>query len=274
MKLDKGQYYGNILQSADIDGLVLTQSEYSAHSLLPTHYHQNPYFCFVTHGTYTEYSSGKNFACSKGDIVFHPGRYEHYNKFGNDASSCFNIEFTQNWLDKICFSDFNLNYIRRSSEPDTRRTFIRILKEFNHADSLSPLMIESLAIEALVFFAREDGKNNFTPYYVNKAIRFITEQFQTNLSLSELSAFLHISPGYLARSFRKAKGVTIGEFVRQYRVQKACEMLCNKKQDMLGIALELGFTDQSHFTKIFKKEIGVTPKQYRLLMCQNSTKMS
>jgi AraC-like DNA-binding protein len=272
MKLDKGQYYGTILQSTNINGLILTQSAYTPHTHLPMHYHQNPYFCFVVNGNYTEHSSGKNLACTKGDIVFHPRQYEHHNKFGNAESSCFNIEFTKHWLDKTYFADFKLNYTQSSNESNLSRAFIKILSEFNLPDSLSPLMIESLVTEALILFARDNKQNNFSPYYVNKAIKYIRESHQINLSLSELSSLLQISPGYLARCFKKAKGISIGEFVRQQRIKKAAELLKNNKDSILGIAVELGFTDQSHFTKLFKKEMGVTPRQYQLLMGHNNTK--
>ena len=129
MKLDKGQYYGDIFQTRDIDGIILTKSNYRGKTSLPSHYHKNPYFCFVLEGCYTEHSFKKDLDCSKGDIVFHPSKTEHHNQFGNDKGSCFNIELSEKWAERVICSNLNLTQIESTSEFEVRWIANKIFKE-------------------------------------------------------------------------------------------------------------------------------------------------
>lgn len=263
MKLDKGQYYGDIFQARDIDGIILTKSNYQGETSLPLHYHKNPYFCFVLEGCYTEHSLKDDLTCSKGDVVFHPSKTEHHNHFGNISGSCFNIEFSEKWTEKIICSDLNLAKIESSSGFDVRWIASKIFKEFNQYDSLSPLMIEGLVTELLVNFSRGKIKYISTPYYLRKVVLYINELYHTSPSLSELADLVQVSPEHLVREFKKAFNVTIGDYMRTVRINKACEMLKNTKKELAEIAIDAGFTDQSHFTRVFKKIIGTTPQVYR-----------
>jgi AraC family transcriptional regulator len=263
MKLNKGQYYGDIHNTKDIDGIILTTSHYLVNTSLPLHYHKNPYFCFVLNGNYTEHFLKKNLNCSKGDVVFHPRKTEHHNHFGNVAGSCFNIEFSENWAEKIICSNLNLTQIESSSEFNVRLIASNIFNEFNQYDSLSHLMIEGLVTELLVNFSRGKQINNPVPFYLKKIALYINEQYHTSPTLSELANLAQVSPEHLVREFKKAFRVTIGDYIRAVRINKACNMLKTTKKEIAEIAFETGFTDQSHFSRVFKKITGTTPFGYR-----------
>jgi AraC-like DNA-binding protein len=66
----------------------------------------------------------------------------------------------------------------------------------------------------------------------------------------------------VARQFRKHYGTTIGEFVRQTRIEYARHRLCNSDLSTVEIALESGFAHQAHFSNVFKKVMGMTPGRY------------
>lgn len=263
MKLDKGQYYGAIHNAKDIEGIILTTSNYLGKTTLPLHYHKNPYFCFVLNGCYTEQFLKKQLNCSKGDVVFHPSKTEHRNNFGNMDGSCFNIEFSENWAEKIACSNLNLTQIESSSEFNVRWIASKILNEFNQYDSLSQLMIEGLATELLVIFSRGKQINDSYPFYLRKIALYINEQYHTSPKLSELANLVQVSPEHLVREFKKAFHVTIGDYIRAVRINKACTMLKNTKKEIAEIAFDTGFTDQSHFNRVFRKTMGITPLSYR-----------
>jgi AraC family transcriptional regulator len=263
MKLDKGQYYGDIENTRDIDGIILTTSNYPGNTSLPLHYHKNPYFCFVLNGCYTEHSLKNDLTCKKGDLVFHPGKTEHHNHFGNTAGTCFNIEFSENWTEKIICADLNLMQIESSSESDVQWIASKIFNEFNQYDSLSALMIEGLVTELLVNFSRNKQIKNPAPFYLRKIALFINEYYYTSPSLSGLAGLVQVSPEHLVREFKKNFHITIGDYIRMVRINKACEMLKTTKKELAEIAFDTGFTDQSHFTRVFKKTTGTTPLLYR-----------
>ena len=137
-------------------------------------------------------------------------------------------------------------------------------KEFKEPDTLSSLMIEGLMIEALVSFSRDSKQNDAHPYFIKKVKNYIDERYFSNPSLSELAGLSQVSREHLVREFKKSFNMTIGEYIRQIKVKHACNKLKFTNLDLREIVYETGFSDQSHFNKVFKKIIGVTPLEYKL----------
>ncbi len=96
-----------------------------------------------------------------------------------------------------------------------------------------------------------------------EAYEYINEHFCEDCSLATLAGALHISPNYLHTVFRQETGQTPFEYVLSRRVEKAKKLIMAGEKSMLEIAMETGFSSQSHFNKIFKKETGRTPVAYR-----------
>jgi AraC family transcriptional regulator len=83
------------------------------------------------------------------------------------------------------------------------------------------------------------------------------------LTLTQIAQVVGVHPVYLATAFRKKFGLTIGEFVRKLRIEHACDELIKGDLPLAAIALDAGFVDQSHFSKVFKLQVGTTPANYR-----------
>ena len=91
----------------------------------------------------------------------------------------------------------------------------------------------------------------------------IIEHFPEALQLTQIAGAVGVHPVYLATAFRENFGVTIGEFVRKLRIELACNELTKGDLPLATIALQAGFVDQSHFSKVFKSFLGTTPAKYR-----------
>ena len=92
----------------------------------------------------------------------------------------------------------------------------------------------------------------------------IQDHIDTSVTLKELSKDLDINPAYLSRQFSKHfDNLSFGEYIRKQRIEKAIEYLNNSKYSLTKIAYLTGFSDQSHFTRIFKKHTGQNPSAYR-----------
>ena len=79
----------------------------------------------------------------------------------------------------------------------------------------------------------------------------------------ELAKIVYLNPDYLTKLFRKQMGVTLGEYILQKRLALAKQLLLNTNLSILDISERVGITDASYFIRTFKKQIGVTPQQYR-----------
>lgn len=107
------------------------------------------------------------------------------------------------------------------------------------------------------------------PEWAVKLKEIIQDQIDTNysLNLKEISKEVNINPDYLSREFSKYfDSLSFGEYIRKLRVDKATELIHTRKYTYAEIAYLTGFSDQSHFTRIFKKHMGMTPAVYKKLI--------
>ena len=102
------------------------------------------------------------------------------------------------------------------------------------------------------------------PAWVTELRNIIQDQVDTNLSLKEISKDLEIHPAYLSREFSKYfDDLSFGEYIRKQRIEKAISLIEAGKYTLTQIAYLTGFSDQSHFTRIFKKHTGKNPSAYK-----------
>ncbi|MCQ2532468.1 MAG: AraC family transcriptional regulator [Saccharofermentans sp.] len=110
---------------------------------------------------------------------------------------------------------------------------------------------------------RESAKKNVVSKHVVLAIDYIRSNVQENLSVEHIADALSLNPSYLSKLFKQEMGKTISQYIRTQKIQIACNMLRHLDESSLNISNYLGFSSQSHFIQVFKKEVGVTPEDYR-----------
>ena len=99
---------------------------------------------------------------------------------------------------------------------------------------------------------------------VNRALRRIASSYGDNgLSLKELAAQWHISAAYLGKLFKEQTGEFFNDYLLKVRIEEAKRLLLEDKLRIGEIALEVGFSNQSYFNKMFRKIYGISPAEYR-----------
>lgn len=104
------------------------------------------------------------------------------------------------------------------------------------------------------------------PEWANELKEMIQDQVDTNmtLSLQQVSSELEINPAYLSREFSKYfDNLTFGDYIRKLRIDKAKNLMNTTNYSLTEVAYLTGFSDQSHFTRIFKKQTGQNPSVYK-----------
>ncbi|MBN3959432.1 AraC family transcriptional regulator [Nostoc sp. NMS8] len=96
---------------------------------------------------------------------------------------------------------------------------------------------------------------------LQKITDYIHEYLYQDLKLIELSAIAQLSPYYFLRLFKQRMGITPHQYILQCRIDKAKHLLQHSNLSIAEIATQTGFSDQSHLTKCFKGQVGVTPKK-------------
>jgi AraC-like DNA-binding protein len=98
---------------------------------------------------------------------------------------------------------------------------------------------------------------------MQEAQAYLLENITHNISLEELSAHVDLSPYHFLRRFRATFGMPPHTYHLQQRIHLAKRMLADGAP-IVQVALDTGFTDQSHFTRRFKPFVGTTPRQYQM----------
>lgn len=124
--------------------------------------------------------------------------------------------------------------------------------------------VDNVFIDVYNKFIRQKSEQKKTPDWVKELKQIIQDQVDTNLNLTDISKSLDINPSYLSREFSKHfNNLSFGEYIRKLRIEKAIELINTNTYSLTEIAYLTGFSDQSHFTRIFKQHAGKSPSAYR-----------
>ncbi|WP_250126760.1 AraC family transcriptional regulator [Chroococcidiopsis sp. CCMEE 29] len=133
-----------------------------------------------------------------------------------------------------------------------------------YAESLTQvLVIHLLRHYSTVTQTITSQNRSLTRTQLQQAIDYIQTHLNRDLSLAELASVISISPTYFASLFKQAMGISPHQYVIQQRVEQAKLMLSKTDLAIADIAIQVGFSSQSHLTQQFKRVTGLTPKQVR-----------
>ena len=243
-------------------GLYLVHKRYAAGLRMPRHAHEEFRFCLALSGSYTDsWRRGYRTRTSR-QLSLHPAGEFHTSVF-HTPTDCFHIEFTQGWRERL-LGDAGIapepQEFLNGRVPVVAR---QLYQEFRHADACSSLVLQGLASELIGWTARELTREvRHPPAWVFQARDLLHDRFNEALSLSDIAGTLDVHPVHLAREFKRAFGSTVGAYLRERRVEFVCRQLPLGAR-LADVALQAGFADQSHLTRVFKRLVGCTPKQFR-----------
>lgn len=98
---------------------------------------------------------------------------------------------------------------------------------------------------------------------VGEMLTFITKNCHNKLTTASLAKEFHLTENYLCYLFKSQTDLSPIEYINKFRVEKAATLLKNTNQSITEIALSVGFEDSSYFSRVFKKYMGTTPRQYK-----------
>ncbi|RAW02120.1 chromate resistance protein ChrB domain-containing protein [Pseudochryseolinea flava] len=140
-------------------------------------------------------------------------------------------------------------------------TWSKLLQNEKHTQS----PFERTLLDVYQKFLHEK-KNKAIPTWAKELKEIIQDQIDTNLTLSlkEISQTLNVHPSYLSREFSKYfDNLSFGDYIRKLRIEKSIALLEDPKYSLAEVAYLTGFSDQSHFNRIFKNHTGKNPSIYR-----------
>ena len=256
---------GQVLRHVEIPGLSLGEIRYPAGCARSGHVHELACFHFLYQGGYVESRGKTSSECRTFTLAFQPQGHEHSYRSSGGASKSFTVELQDSWVANL--RDYSL----RLDQPGYFRggsiswLMGKLYREFLLLDSASSLVIEALTMELTVEVSRrgEQLADDRGPLWLRQVRDLIHERFAEPLSLRDLGQSVGVHPVHLARVFRRHYRATVGEYLRQLRVEFAGQQIAHSQSTLAEIALAAGFSDQSQFTNTFKRATGLTPAQFR-----------
>ena len=105
--------------------------------------------------------------------------------------------------------------------------------------------------------------SKMSDYYIKEAINYIEENFQNNITIEDIAAVCGINRSYFGKIFRNSIGRSPQEFLMNYRMVKATELLKLTSLSIAEIGSAVGYENQLHFSRAFKTIYGVSPREWR-----------
>lgn len=262
--LDRASRYRSRMMS--VPGFSLYRGMHPQGTELPKHTHDDPTVCYVLRGRFTEYVGGEAVDCLSDSLKVTPAGEAHWNRFAARETHGLRID-----VDRSRFVDSRpihrlLDERIHVSGVHAGGIVNRLLAELDAGDESAAIAVEGLLLELLAVLAREAppaGAAALAPWLL-QADEMIRELYASSIALSGVARAVGVAPATLARSYRSAFRVTVGERIRQLRLERAVRELIESEEPLSSVALRAGFYDQSHFTNLFRRRFGVTPAQYRL----------
>lgn len=130
---------------------------------------------------------------------------------------------------------------------------------------------EKLLVQQWWRMIEESGNEGNGNHAVESMRQYINGHYQEDISLSSLSERFHFSPQYIAKKFKEVYNTTVVTYLTELRIEKARSLLIHTGMSALDISVALGYSDENYFGKVFKKQIGLSPLQFRKQEQQKGT---
>jgi len=260
--LSKGEYYGAMKSEHNYNGVMLSEYNYLTKQT-DWHFHENPYLMYVLQGNLYDTNKKQRTACNAGSLFFYNWDEPHYNSRYSNFAKGFHIEFERQWFKN---KQLDLNLWEGSlliENPNLHHLLGKLYFEFKCHDEYSQVSVELLLFQLCEGIGSMHIINTLDePLWIAK-LKDILHQNTTNLSLSLLSKELGVHPVHISRAVPKYLKTTLGDYIRQIKIKNAISYMMNSNLSLTDITYLCGFSDQSHFIRLFRIYIGMTPKQYK-----------
>ncbi len=218
-----------------------------------------------------------------GDLILRPGTGTFYEVRWKSLSSVptqtLHLRLSKDLLSRTAsevagYDPTHLSLEERSGFQDPLLTQISfaLWRELEHGSPAGKLYAQTAAQMLAVHLLRhytagggaiEEPSQGLTHQQMRRVMDFVQTHLSQDLSLEVLAQQVGFSPYHFARLFRQTAGESPHQFVLRQRIERAQFLLKKKDVPLAHVALESGFANQSHLTKIFKRHIGITPRTYR-----------
>lgn len=233
-----------------------------------SHWHENIEILFVIEGEIIVMSDANIVTARKDDIVFINSNNVHYIHTNEFNSKYFCLIIDYKFCEEHGLDIEEIIFQRLINDSFVKDKYLAIEEEFRLKGVLYKAAIKSLAVEMLIYLYRKYVLSESTlsnksetekKAIIKKAIRHIQENYNKNITVTEIAADAGISKYYFCHIFKEFTGITTVRYINILRCENAKRMLQNGNYRVEEVAYLVGFDNLSYFSKTYKKYMGCLP---------------
>ena len=269
-RLTGGKFYGNIVNKQAIGGAIFTELLHSQARKLPAHSHELPFFCLVFGGDYAEKYGRRDVQFRPFTFAYRPARVPHQDEVGPRGARMFGIEVEPDCQRTLSHYSGHLDVAYDFEGGKLLSLGLKLYAETRTPLTSDDLQVESLLLELLGAVGCRTERCTIAPFWLRRIQDKLRVEFRDRLTMDDLALEAGVHPVHLSRVFRRFAGMGIGEFVHRLRVREACERMMDHETSLADLSCDLGFADQSHFTRTFRTLTGYSPSAFRALLAREA----
>ncbi|MGN0294565.1 MAG: helix-turn-helix domain-containing protein [Lachnospiraceae bacterium] len=226
---------------------------------------------FVASGVvYVNYEGASEIVPAGHMLLYRPGVAQDYTYCSKDKPEVYWIHFTGSEVETVLlhngFSPAE-HVVRCGSSPEYQQLFLRIIRELQvpkpRCEELILLLFQQILLLMYRSLQEDSGANPRIQKEVEHAVHFFNENLSSPISIQEYAADRHMSTCWFIRSFRQYIGMTPMQYITGMRIAKARWLLENTGYNITEISELVGYDNPLYFSRIFKKQTGLSPVHYR-----------
>lgn len=247
------------------------------------HRHEAWELYYVTFGQGIRMTGDTVLPFATGDVVLIPPSMPHYWKYdsgftdSNGEISYLMAAFSPEFIDK-CISSFPeiRNCINGRSLPSealkyghkSSAAIKQIMRAMAGIDDIGQLG-KMLRLLTVIFTAKDhtsvgrDVKIGRDIRRMHQVVTYVMAHYIHNITLDDIASHIGMNRSAFCTFFKRDKNMTFSQFVTRYRLETARELLASSQKQISEICVAVGFNDLPHFSRMFKKEYGMSPSKYR-----------
>jgi AraC family transcriptional regulator len=248
-------------RAIEIGDFRFTETSHVPDTRLGSHRHAHPAITFVLHGGFVEdFGRGRALDCAAMSILLKPADAMHANRYSMAGARSFILE---------CNSESSFGKAVEACAPQlvSARFVVPTLELYSAFRTNAPereVLAEQLVLEtSRGQCSHQPWRTIERPRWLDRVAAAVSDGCLRSVRLTTLANDAGVHPVYLARAFRRHYGTSIGGFMLQCRIRLAMRRLATSADSISQIALECAFADQAHFTRLFRREAGMPPGQFR-----------
>jgi AraC-like DNA-binding protein len=261
--MEMGKFVGTPVRAQAFEGVTVAENTYAAGQRVASHVHDAPLLSLVLQGNATEEIGNHTRELGAQTLIYTPSYAMHGHRYLTPGR-WLNIQFSTRWFARVGAGEVALPAASQILRDGAALTWAaRLGAELREPDRVSQFAIEGALLLLVTDLSRlpVPGERR-RPRWLQSVEDAIEAAGADTPSVTELAAVAGVHASHLLRTFRRHHGTTVATYVRRRRIERARTEVVKGERPLSMIALDAGFSDQSHFTRVFRQAFGETPARY------------